>query len=133
MISVLLPIDTPNPLNGSHQHWHAVSARRRTQRSATERGLSAQVPMGPSLIAQGALRSVGLVITLTRITSHPRGLDDDNLPAALKSIRDGVTDWLGLTDDSGPRLSWKYAQETGAKRGTKGVRIEIAARTKEAA
>jgi hypothetical protein len=40
----------------------------------------------------------------------------------MKSIRDGITDALGLTNDRDSRLSWLYAQERGKGYA---VRIEI--------
>jgi len=61
------------------------------------------------------------IVRLIRIA--PRALDDDNLTGALKSVRDGVADGLGV-DDRDPRVSWEYAQERG-KAGEYAVRIEI--------
>jgi hypothetical protein len=55
----------------------------------------------------------------------PRALDDDNLRASLKAIRDGVADALGI-DDGDPRITWEYAQE---RRKAYGVRIRIEAIT----
>ena len=52
------------------------------------------------------------VVTLTRIA--PRRLDDDNLPNAFKSIRDGIADALGATDDSARAgIVWRYDQDKG--------------------
>ena len=39
-------------------------------------------------------------------------LDDDNLRAAGKSVRDGIADRLGVNDND-PRVTWKYGQQTG--------------------
>lgn len=42
---------------------------------------------------------------------------EDNLPASLKAIRDGVSDWLagsyGEGEDRQPGLTWRYAQQRG--------------------
>ena len=53
-----------------------------------------------------------LAVQLTRIA--PRALDDDNVPPALKAIRDGVADWLAGAyrkgQDRQNGLIWRYAQ-----------------------
>ncbi|MEK7178592.1 MAG: hypothetical protein AAB721_02980 [Patescibacteria group bacterium] len=60
-----------------------------------------------------------LVITLTR--RGPGMLDDDNLAAGFKPVRDGIADALGV-NDSNPMLRWFYAQEhTG--RGVYSARV----------
>src|SRR5678815_1117800 len=48
-----------------------------------------------------------IVVTLTRISSG--SLDDDGLRGALKTVRDGVADWLGV-DDRDPIVEWRYEQ-----------------------
>ena len=64
-----------------------------------------------------------LKITLTRIA--PRSLDYDNLVTGMKPIRDGVTDGLGLTDDSeSTGLEWVYAQQAGLYKEY-GLRVEV--------
>ncbi len=62
-----------------------------------------------------------LRITLTR--RAPGRLDDDNLAGALKHIRDGVADALGI-DDGDRRLVWRCLQEHCREYA---VRIEIEA------
>lgn len=106
-VEVVLPIKTINPLNGSHGHWRVTSARRKR-----ERGLAAMLVPAHSLPC---------VVTLTRLSSGT--LDDDNVRAALKSVRDGIADKLGVADND-PRIQWRYAQEK-TKRGVYGVRVRI--------
>lgn len=60
------------------------------------------------------------VVTLVRI--GPKALDTDNLAGALKAVRDGVADRLGIQDND-PRVVWKYGQ----KRGEYGVEITLEA------
>lgn len=60
--------------------------------------------------------SLPCVVRLTRLS--PGTLDDDNLRGALKAVRDGVADRLGV-DDRDPRVTWEYAQERF--KGLKGV------------
>lgn len=64
--------------------------------------------------------SVPLVVTLTRIAPS-NGLDpDDNLPSALKGVRDEIAEWLGVNDRDRKTVRYEYEQE----RGPWGVRIE---------
>lgn len=105
--SAVLPIATPNPLNGSHRHWSVI----RAQRARQKRTAWAMCPSAP----------LPCVVRLVRLSAGT--LDDDNLRAALKAVRDGVAVRLGV-DDADPRVAWEYAQER-AKRGEQAVRIEI--------
>jgi hypothetical protein len=55
------------------------------------------------------------------------GLDSDNLAGALKAVRDGVADWLGI-DDRDPRVAWVCDQRRAACWG-----VEIAVEASAAA
>lgn len=116
MISVILPIRTVSEAN-MREYWHAKAKRAKTQR------LFARLAVQSEMNRTG-LHSVqpgGTSITLTRIGK--RMLDCDNLARALKAVRDGVADALGI-DDGDKRLVWVYGQEVGKEYG---VRIEIMA------
>ena len=63
-----------------------------------------------------------LMVTLTRIGRNL--MDDDNLAAALKPIRDGIADGLNLPNDR-DGLIWRYQQEID-RRGQPRVIVEIA-------
>ncbi|NMO21916.1 hypothetical protein HPC49_40405 [Pyxidicoccus fallax] len=94
-----VPIATKNPTN-QREHPMARHRRAKGQRQATH--LFWPGWKGPAL----------LVVRLTRVS--PRRLDsEDNLPAALKSVRDEVAKKLRLDDDS-PLVRWVYAQAQGA-------------------
>ncbi|HEV57524.1 MAG TPA: hypothetical protein ENN87_08500 [Phycisphaerales bacterium] len=105
MMQVRLDIRTwsePN-LRG---HW-ARRARRAHQQRQTSRTLvrAALTALPP---AQGVLDGRRrITVRLTRL--GPRRLDSDNLAAALKHVRDGVADAMGL-DDGDERLRWLYDQ-----------------------
>lgn len=103
-LDVTIPIRTVSETN-QREHWASRHRRRREQRQTV------------ALVVGAHLRVVGLevpcIVTLTRIA--PRSLDGDNLQGALKAVRDGVADALGV-DDSDPRISWGYAQRRGAKK-----------------
>jgi hypothetical protein len=62
-----------------------------------------------------------VVVELIRLSAGT--LDDDNLVTALKSVRDGVADWL-CVDDGSDHVDWWYGQEK-VKRGTWGVRVSV--------
>src|SRR5262245_44239389 len=67
------------------EHWAAKARRAKQQRIATFRWLQHLLPRHTQAPDQ-------LHITLTRVA--PRALDDDNAQAALKAVRDGVSDYL---------------------------------------
>lgn len=104
----LIPGKTRNPVNGSHQHW-AVKARNRKTLRRHAWVLTPRRMRAPC------------IVHLTRLS--PGILDDDNLRPALKSIRDGIADALGI-DDGDPSVRWEYAQAR-CKRGDEGVRVRI--------
>lgn len=100
-VRVTLPMRTVNESNGSHGHWAAKARRRKDQRTTTA------IVVGMHLRGSG----VGLPVTVTMTRLAPSsGLDDDNLRGALKSVRDGVADALGLNDDRDERVTWEYRQ-----------------------
>jgi hypothetical protein len=112
-VGFILPFHTVNELNGSHCHWRVVAKRRKSARLQTAsiaRAWSATPPSAP------------LTVLMTR---HSAGtLDDDGLRAALKSVRDGIADWLGVDDKHTDRVSYGYAQEP-CKRGFSWVTVEV--------
>lgn len=61
-----------------------------------------------------------LVVLMTRVS--PGELDSDNLARALKPVRDGVADVLGINDRD-PRIEWLPDQEK--RRGGYAVRVEV--------
>lgn len=65
--------------------------------------------------------AIPCIALLTRVAPS-NGLDDgDNLPSALKSIRDEIAAWLGVDDKRSEVVRYRYAQE----RGKWSVRIEF--------
>lgn len=102
-MTVTLPIKITSPANGSHGHWAADAKRRKDQRTITKWGLMGQ-PKPP----------LPVVVTLTRI--GVRDLDDDNLAAGFKSVRDEVAAWLGCGDSKRDPITWVYEQQRGEPR-----------------
>ena len=103
-----IPLHTVSESN-QREHWARRAKRVRLQRSTIFYELGAPW-------AQRTLReSRPLVVILTRIA--PRSLDPGNLESSLKSVQDGVADWLagnyGKGQDRQPGLRWRYAQRHG--------------------
>lgn len=92
-MNTTLPIKTVSEAN-VREHWAQRARRAKWQR----RDAYMATPR----------HTLPCTVTLTRIA--PRTLDDDNLRAALKAVRDGVADRLGVGDRD-PRVVWEYGQE----------------------
>lgn len=118
MISVTLPLRLVSEAN-ARGHWAKGARRAKQQRGVVRLAVRAQWRRLPA----GALTA--LVVTLTRIA--PRQLDGDNLQRALKAVRDGAADALGV-DDGDPRIAWRYAQERPPIPRSYAVRIEVGTR-----
>lgn len=108
-VVVMLPLKSVSEPN-HRGHW-AIRARRSREFRHVAKAMVLAHPLP-------------CIVTLTRYS--PGTLDDDNLRGALKAIRDGVADKLGVPDND-PRIEWRYAQAK-AKRGEFGVQISIEAK-----
>ncbi len=112
---VELPIKTVSENNIKGGHWGKRAGRTSSQRDVTRLALQAHFGKPPA---------PPLVVLLTRIA--PRKLDGDNNQGALKAVRDGVADWLGI-DDGADCVTWTYGQEQGAPKAY-AVRVEVSER-----
>lgn len=104
LIALLVGYVLPSRAN-VQDHWAVKMKKVKKQRNGINNILrtSGFVPILPA------------TITLCRIA--PRELDDgDNIGMAFKAMKDGITDWIGLTNDNDHRLTWKYDQQSGAAR-----------------
>ena len=106
------PCQLHNPLNGrglstSRGARMASNRRRQSERSKGET-LAIRLNLDSQLTLAQARDSFAVV--LTRVS--PRGFDDDNNAAALKSIRDGMAKRWGV-DDGDPRITWIPTARTG--------------------
>lgn len=108
-LATIIPVCTVSGAN-VREHWTTRQKRAKEHREAAYYAFLSQL--------RGRVRArihlklnKPLRIRLTRIA--PRALDDDNLRSALKHIRDGVTDALGLSNDRDSRLRWEYEQTKG--------------------
>lgn len=104
VLTVRLPLATKS-LTNMRTHWAAKARLAKGQRTPVALVMRTAFAAHPAQLPA--------TVTLTRIA--PRTLDDDNLRGALKSVRDGVADALGLDDRDG-RVRWGYAQRKGQAR-----------------
>lgn len=97
-------------------HWALGASRIRGDREALARAWKqAGQPVPPAW---------PIVVTFTRIAA--RELDCDNLPPALKGVRDELTKRLGLRSDRAPdKVRWVYLQEKAAPKAPSAVRVTI--------
>ena len=93
-----------------HMHWRV------RQRQAKGHREEARLRM--RMAARSLAPWQGLIVLLTRVA--PRPLDSDNLAGALKHVRDGVADALGVNDGDA-RVVWLVDQA----QGTPTVRVEV--------
>lgn len=96
----------------SREHWRARARRVSAERMETHIRLQ-----GAARFLAGWLvhQSAGgrLRVTMTRRSPATRPMDDDNLPGALKAIRDEVAAWLQRDDGDRGAWEWRYDQQRG--------------------
>lgn len=114
-ITVEIPMALPSVAN-QRLHWAKKARQVKAQRNATALILKTQ---GVDARIGSHYGDELVIVRLTRIA--PRRLDDDNLAAAFKAVRDQVAECLGV-DDGSPRIRFEYAQRPGKA----AVRIDIA-------
>ena len=113
-LSVVVVLDGMRTVSeaNTHEHWRGRQARARRQRGGTKLRLLLALPRRVREVERAAAHFVRF---------GPGKLDGDNLQSAIKHIRDGVADAVGL-DDGDERWTWTYEQERAPKWG---VRIEL--------
>lgn len=141
LVEVWIDVKTVSEANtASHQHWRARDRRSRSQINHVIALMYRDSVANRR--AWDALR-LPLHVVLNRFSKSGEPLDDDNLPASLKGVQDGVCDALGIymkagygprrmTEnplaanqhfDDGDRLTWSYRQTVSAKRAGVLVRL----------
>lgn len=127
VVAVDLPLRTES--RNANGHWRTHASKAKEHRSG------ACMAMGTPLrragftnihhVSMGPEYPVLVCPLIVRMTRLSRGeLDDDNLRGALKAIRDGIADALGINDRD-PRVEWRYAQAKASKEMPYAVRIEV--------
>lgn len=107
---VCVETSSPNRRNGAK--WYLRHRQTLEQRQAVADALARHArPSGEAF-----------TVRLCRFSRSSRPLDNDNLVAALKAVRDAVAAWVGI-DDGSARLVFEYSQRTRANR--RGVDVEL--------
>jgi hypothetical protein len=145
LIAVKMPVRLINTSN-SREHWRATAKRAKTVRHTAkvmtrsaivrsifvrERGLIYDTPSEVELRYPDAAKALREMLNFGRaapldvrlVYVGPRELDYDGVWSAVKSMRDGVADALGI-DDGDPRVVWVPDHERGGVREY-GARVEI--------
>ena len=107
---LIIPIRTVSELN-SREHWTAKHKRAKKQKSAVKNKFF--------------LLKIDKVDTVRLTRFGKRLLDDDNLQASFKAIRDQIADCLhpGLAPGQADKFfNWQYAQEIAKNYS---IRIEL--------
>jgi hypothetical protein len=114
-----LPIETHSENAYRRMHFRAVAAITAKQRKLVREAFEEHMP--PTALFLEHWKPNTFLVTITRIAPSP--LDDDNLPGALKAIRDEVAAFCGL-DDRHERIRFVPLQQR-CPAPYQGVRIEI--------
>lgn len=110
--AIVVPLRTVPGLN-VREHWQARSSRVKKERKAVAWCLVG-TPKPP----------IPCSVRLTRVSPGTVGMDDDNLPGSLKSVRDQIAEWLGIDDRDRNQVRYHYAQRHGPHLAW-GVEIEF--------
>ena len=97
-IAGLVPKSTTN----EREHWAVKAGRAKKERETA------------FLVLRAKERPPELPVTVELTRHGTRLLDDDNVVASMKHVRDGVADWLGV-DDGDARITWVVKQRKAPK------------------
>lgn len=97
-------VSTPN----RREHW-----RTRLDRSRAHVQAGYATTRGAGVPELGVAEHADVGLIYCQASPDASRLDDDNLGAALKSIRDGISKALGV-DDGSSSVSWAWGQAPGA-------------------
>lgn len=107
---------------GDNNRGKAKIGRAGYERRVVSRHLGGATLVHLAPFATKASMGIPIDVTLTRLGG--RALDDDNLHAAMKYVRDTCALMMGFDDNASSPLRWEYGQEPG---GAVGVRVTIEA------
>jgi hypothetical protein len=112
-LALTLSLRTRNPLNGGTGDTKLAQIIRSQERARHRKVARADVLEAMRLNGLCALDLVPAVVKLTRVSAGH--MDDDGLAAALKGVRDGIAQALGV-DDGGRFIQFVYGQHKGPKK-----------------
>lgn len=105
----------------SRAHWAMFYREAKKWKLIMERALLGRLPPTPLQYAH---------IHFTRFSCSPQGPDDDNLAASFKSVRDALTRYKVIIDDSPAHIVTQYSWEP-AKRNDGRIKISVTELTPE--
>lgn len=135
VVSAFVPVVLRNVAN-LREHWATKAKRAKAHRSAAYlavratnyvmRGLGCIILRSKGGYSEPQLREGECVVVVLTRTYCGRGrrMDDDGAARAMKAVRDGVADAIGI-DDGSERVTWLVDQAKGPEAG---VRIEVYAK-----
>ncbi len=97
-ISTYVPVQIVSEPN-RRDHWSVKRKRAKGQRDTARWAMKEIESVRPRLPVHVKLTRIGL-----------RLMDDDNLAASLKAVRDGIADEYMTDDSPGAPITWEYAQ-----------------------
>jgi hypothetical protein len=122
-IIVTIPVKTKNPLNGQTGNSRLAAIIRGRQR-AEQRGLTKMLLLAALTPVREGLFGWPVKVTMTRLSAGK--LDKrDGLSSALKGVQDGVTDALGLKDDSDETKVLFFDDQRKVRPGVYGVEVRV--------
>lgn len=101
MIEFTIPLRTQTSGVNLREHFRARARRVKSERNQTALAIRIATRGNPPPV-------LPLEVRLVRF-GPTNGLDDDNLPGALKAVRDQIAAWPGI-DDRSPDVRWHYHQ-----------------------
>lgn len=107
VISYEMPIRTPSAAN---QRLHHMEKARQNKQQRADAMILSRTHLGT------VMAEFPILIRLTRISPGMVAMDDDNLPRALKAVRDGICDALGIDDGDVAKIRFEYEQKFKLKR-----------------
>jgi hypothetical protein len=114
LLRLRLPLAVETEANKRGDHWSKFRKRNNEQRLIV-RLKAGEGGRGPPSRDQRIMVRI--------VVERPRELDSDNLSTAVKSVRDGVADWLSREKhDADPLTVWRVEY---AKAGMEMVLIEV--------
>lgn len=103
LIEITIPIVVTTVANAKGFWW----GRNKTARAQQAIVLQYVEPLAPLL-----RRCLPIDVTMTRVSSRGRLMDDDNLTGAFKHVRDQIARCIGI-DDADPRIKFTTQQIRG--------------------
>jgi hypothetical protein len=101
-IATFIPGLVPKTTLNSRDHWAVKAHRAKQERSAA------------FLILRTKGKPPELPVTVELTRHAARLMDSDQIVTVMKSVRDGVADWLGV-DDGDDRITWVVKQRKAPK------------------